>query len=233
MIEVAPDFSVGVATYAAALRAAGRADDAVTVSEKALQISGGGQFFVSGLGQSYAAAGRVDDAHAALRRLKEMSARAFVSPYHTALIHLYLGEYEKGLALLQEAHEINDGWLVWLGVEPAWDVVRGDAVFEDLLSKTRNPAPQTSLSEQTVLARRAGAAAAPRSPETSAVATPAPETSPGEDEEARQLFTAGRYYATRRTAEGLRQAIQGSSAQSNSNRITQSLMLSWLTATHC
>jgi tetratricopeptide (TPR) repeat protein len=35
-----------------------------------------------------------------------------------------------------------------------------------------------------------------------------PDTSPGEDDEARQLFTAGRYYATRRTAEGLRQGIQ-------------------------
>ena len=208
MIEVAPEFSVGVATYAWALRAAGRARDAVAVSEKALQLSGGGQFFVSGLGQSYAGAGRVEDARAALKRLKEMSTRAYVSPYHTALIHLHLGEYEKALALLQEAYEINDGWLVWIGVEPAWDVVRGYPVFEDLLSKTRNPAPQTSLGEQTVVARRAKGAAAPRSLETSAVATPAPETSPGEDEEARQLFTAGRYYATRRTAEGLRQAIQ-------------------------
>jgi tetratricopeptide (TPR) repeat protein len=46
------------------------------------------------------------------------------------------------------------------------------------------------------------------SPVTSAIATPVPDTSPGEDDEARQLFTAGRYYATRRTAEGLRQAIQ-------------------------
>ena len=51
MLEVAPEFSVGVATYASALRATGRADDAVAVSEKALQLSGGGQFFVSGLGQ--------------------------------------------------------------------------------------------------------------------------------------------------------------------------------------
>ena len=37
---------------------------------------------------------------------------------------------------------------------------------------------------------------------------PAPETQAGENEEARQLYTAGRYYSTRRTAEGLRQAIE-------------------------
>ena len=37
---------------------------------------------------------------------------------------------------------------------------------------------------------------------------PAPDTQAGENEEARQLYTAGRYYSTRRTAEGLRQAIE-------------------------
>lgn len=207
MLEVAPDFSYGLGTFAWTLRGAGKFDEAVAASEKALQLSGGGQFFVSGLGQSYAAAGRVDDARAALRRLKDMSARAYVSPYHTALIHLQLGEYEKALALLHEAYEINEGWLVWIGVEPAWDVIRAECAFEDLLSKTRNPAPQTTMVEGTVVARRAKAAAV-ASVETSAVPTPAPETSPGEEEEARQLYTAGRYYATRRTAEGLRQAIE-------------------------
>jgi tetratricopeptide (TPR) repeat protein len=38
--------------------------------------------------------------------------------------------------------------------------------------------------------------------------TPTPDTQAGENEEARQLYTAGRYYSTRRTAEGLRQAIE-------------------------
>ena len=38
--------------------------------------------------------------------------------------------------------------------------------------------------------------------------SPSPQTQPGQNEEARQLYTAGRYYATRRTADGLRQAIE-------------------------
>jgi tetratricopeptide (TPR) repeat protein len=40
------------------------------------------------------------------------------------------------------------------------------------------------------------------------VLSPAPDTQSGENEEARQLYTAGRYYSTRRSAEGLRQAIE-------------------------
>jgi len=41
-----------------------------------------------------------------------------------------------------------------------------------------------------------------------APATPIPAHPPTEDEEAHQLYVAGRYFATRRTAEGLRQAIE-------------------------
>src|SRR5439155_12561219 len=38
--------------------------------------------------------------------------------------------------------------------------------------------------------------------------SPAPDTESTANEEARQLYTAGRYYATRRSAEGMRQAIE-------------------------
>jgi len=205
LLEGVPEFALGLAGFAWTLRAVGRADDAVRVSEKALQLSGGGQFFVSGLGASYACAGRIDDARAALKELKEMSARAYVSPYHTATIHVHLGEYDRAIALLKQAYDENDGWLVWLGVDPVWDPLREDPALEDLLSKTRNPAPQEIVGQA---AQRREKPAVDHSPVTSAIATPTPATSPGEDDEARQLFTAGRYYATRRTAEGLHQGIQ-------------------------
>src|SRR5204863_792283 len=45
-------------------------------------------------------------------------------------------------------------------------------------------------------------------PITVPVPSPAPQTQASENEEARQLYTAGRYYSTRRTAEGLRQGIE-------------------------
>jgi eukaryotic-like serine/threonine-protein kinase len=208
MLDTVPDFSYGLATYAWTLRGAGRAEEAVAASEKALQHSGGGQFFVSGLGASYALAGRDADARAALRRLQELSARSYVSPYHRGLIHLHLGEDEQALELLTQAYEVNEGWLVWLGVEPQWDPLRGDPRFDELLSKTRNPAPQKIIESAPAMLRKRAAAAAARALVTSAAVSPARDTSPAADEEARQLYTAGRYYATRRTAEGLRQAIQ-------------------------
>jgi len=76
------------------------------------------------------------------------------------------------------------------------------------LNSTRNPAV-VGVAQKA----RASAAARPlyaseRTSITSPVPSPAPQTLDSANEEARQLYTAGRYYATRRTAEGMRQAIE-------------------------
>jgi tetratricopeptide (TPR) repeat protein len=42
MLEGVPEFSYGLATYAWTLRHAGKADDAIGVAEKALDLSSGG-----------------------------------------------------------------------------------------------------------------------------------------------------------------------------------------------
>ncbi len=209
LIEAAPGFAFGEMTYAWVLRHVGRADEGVKAAEKAFDLSGGGQLFVANLGATYAAAGRHDDARAALTRLNEMSSNSYVSPYHRALIHIQLGERERALELLNEAYEIKDGWLAWLGVEPQLDPLRHESAFVDLLEKTHNPAPSPHV------AARAAAAAARRREESRRELTPvttpvspAPDTLPSENEEARQLFTAGKYYAARRSTEGLKQAIQ-------------------------
>ncbi|MGI8735524.1 MAG: tetratricopeptide repeat protein [Pyrinomonadaceae bacterium] len=211
MLEAVPDFSYGLGTFAWTLRHAGDANEAVEVAKKAVALSGG-QIFVAVLGASYAAAGQVDEALAILGQLHEMSQHTYVSPYQRALIHLALGEKDTALALLREAYVVNDGWLVWLGVEPQLDPLRGEPEFEELLTKTRNP-----VAGREAVSAHAAAAAAARSrselrssgaPVTSPVPFPSPQTQAGGNEEARQLYTAGRYYATRRSADGLKQAIE-------------------------
>ena len=213
MLEAVPDFSYGLATYAWTLRGAGMADDAVAVSERALELSSGGQFFVSGLGASYAAAGLRKDAYAALDRLDELAANGYVSPYHRALIYVSLGERKRALELLEESFVINEGWLVWVGVEPQFHPLRGEPRLQEILRKTRNPAMTRKVAAASVAAaglhrREVTSSVSATTPVTSPLASPAPVTQTSSNEEARQLYTAGRYYATRRTAEGLRQAIE-------------------------
>jgi serine/threonine protein kinase/tetratricopeptide (TPR) repeat protein len=219
LLDTAPEFAYGLATYSWVLRHAGETQDAVSAAEKALSLSSGGQFFVAALGAAYAAAGRTEDARAALAQLSEMSSTSYVSPYHRAVIHVHLGEREKALELLQEAHRLKEGWLVWLGVEPQLDPLRTEPAFIDLLNKTRNPVdrsiaagPPSGAGPRLKRISKARAGAASRVRERTSITTPVmrptPDTQPGGSEEARQLYTAGRYYATRRTADGLWQGIE-------------------------
>lgn len=212
MADTAPEFALGLTTYSWVLRAAGRTQKAVEVASKALQASSGGQYFVAVLGAAHAAAGNVEAAHAALAQLEEMSKTSYVSPYHLAFIYLHLGDNKQALTQLLKAYDVKDGWLAWIGVEPQFDVLRNDLTFIDLLNRTQNPA-----AAYRALAARSAAAATQRQADVSpsaqtspitAPVTPAVDTLPSENEEARQLYTAGRYYATRRTTEGLKQAIE-------------------------
>ncbi len=208
MLEAAPDFSYGLITYSWTLRHAGDPDEAISVAEKALDISSGGQIFIAGLGAAYAAAGRFDDARTALQQLQEMSSRCYVSPYHRALIHVLLAEEAEALALLSEAFEMKEGWLVWLGVEPQWDPLRGRPEFNELLKKTRNPNLGRKIAIEAATARPRRRRRSISAPITAPILVPTPDTQSTENEEAKQLYTAGRYYATRRSAEGMRQAIE-------------------------
>jgi len=210
MLDAVPEFPYGLVTLSWILRHTGGLEESVQTAEKALELSGGGTFYVAALGQAYAAAGRQVEARKVLDRLAQLSVHGYVSPYQLSLIHLHLGERDRALQLLLDAHTIRDAWVVWLGVEPQFDPLRGEPAFEAILRDLRHPALQRKS------AKRASAAAVAKrkrnaeriAPITTQILIPTPETQAGENEEARQLYTAGRYYSTRRTAEGLRQAIE-------------------------
>ena len=64
MLEAVPDFPYGLVTYSWLLRHTGDMDRAVKTAEKALQLSGGSQFYLSVMGSTYAAAGQQKEARA-------------------------------------------------------------------------------------------------------------------------------------------------------------------------
>jgi tetratricopeptide (TPR) repeat protein len=208
MLEAVPDFAYGLVTLSWLLRHTGATDEAVRVAEKALALSSGNTFYLSAVGAAYAAAGQETEARKVLDQLDQAAAHGHVSPYHLALIHLHLGDRERALECLLEAHTIKDAWIVWLGVEPQWDPMRGEPAFDQILRDLRHPALGRKPSRAAAARERRQKRGSHIAPITSQIAIPTPETKTGENEEARQLYTAGRYYSTRRTAEGLRQAIE-------------------------
>jgi tetratricopeptide (TPR) repeat protein len=112
----------------------GRHDEALSAMKRAEELSNGTLMMTTGRGLVYAAAGMRQEAEEVLEKIAALPAQCYVIPYHVALIYHFLGDKEKTLLALEEAFEQRDLWLVWMGVEPAFDNLRSDPRFERLLA---------------------------------------------------------------------------------------------------
>ncbi len=195
------------------LTALGRHDEAIANATQCLATIGKASRTLGRLGSAYAWAGKVQQAEDVLREMNEFAAHRYISPYHIALVESALGRTDEALNLLARAVQTKDAWVLWMAVDPELDPLRSNPRFNEIL-QTLNPRMGTlvdhisSSSRRIPTGERDRTIPPPASSVTSAIPNPAADTSPTLDDEAQQLFTAGRYYATRRSAEGLRQAIE-------------------------
>ena len=190
----------------------GRHQESIARATQAVEMIGKASHTLGRLGSAYAAAGDEGRAEQILSEMGEVAQHRYISPYHLALVHCGLGRKEKTLDLLELAYETKDAWIVWMAVEPELDSVRSDPRFTELLRKLNHrladaPSQPATLAHSELTQSKTGVSQADDQSRVTSPMSPAPDTLPSENEEARQLYAAGRYYATRRTAEGLKQAI--------------------------
>ncbi len=121
------------------LRQTGKFDEAVEASRQALALDTESTMLLSSHAQTLAAANRRAEAAEILTRLKNFGENRYVSLYHVAIIHAFWDEREKALNALEKSFTEHEAWLAWLGVEPAFDALREDARFMNLLERTKNP----------------------------------------------------------------------------------------------
>jgi serine/threonine-protein kinase len=91
------------------------------------------------LARAHALAGNQAAARNALKELRAQAIRNYVPPSLFAQIHLSLGEKKQGLAWLETAYADRDVYLARLKVEPAFDSVRSDPGFRDLMRRLGLP----------------------------------------------------------------------------------------------
>ncbi len=115
--------------------ARGLYDQAIAACQQAVKLSGNAPSRAVGLGESYAAAGRKPEAQEVFRQLRERSTQTYVSPVFLARLYLAFGEREQALTRLEEAYENSDEYLVWLKEERAFDPLRADPRFQDVLHR--------------------------------------------------------------------------------------------------
>jgi DNA-binding winged helix-turn-helix (wHTH) protein/tetratricopeptide (TPR) repeat protein len=112
-----------------------RAEDAVVEFEQARRLIDTPQA-VAALVHAQAAAGRNVEARATMASVLEYSKRKYVSPYDLATASAGLGDRTATLAWLEKAYEERSGWLaLWLKIDPAFDSLRDDTRFRDLLGR--------------------------------------------------------------------------------------------------
>ncbi|HZB44589.1 MAG TPA: tetratricopeptide repeat protein, partial [Pyrinomonadaceae bacterium] len=203
------------------LRHTGAFDEAVEAGRRAVKLIGRSPYTLCWLASAYASAGQRDEAFTLLDEVRDMSSVRYVSPYLLAAVHANLGDRDRALAELDSALQIGDGRLAWLGVDPQFDPMRGEADFEDLLQRTGNPivhtrttaapphppAPAPAEDRRTRVAEMPPPGHSSDLPHRSADPSSRGDERMTDDEEAHKLYVAGRYFATRRTADGLRQAV--------------------------
>ncbi len=118
----------------------GRFDLAIAEAEAARRLEPNDPSPVTLYGYACARAGRRAEALRALEDLRALSEKRFVSALMVAPIHVGLGDKDRAFECLEKAYEERSGRLVYLGVERAFDPLRSDPRFQDLLRRLRLPA---------------------------------------------------------------------------------------------
>jgi tetratricopeptide (TPR) repeat protein len=115
--------------------------EAIAEGERARGISKDHPYSLGSLGYAYAVAGKPEEARKILEKLKELSARSYVSPYHIATIYVGLGENYKGLEYLEKTCDERDEMVQFFKVEPMLDSIRTDPRFTKLLQRLSHVPP--------------------------------------------------------------------------------------------
>ena len=135
ILEINPLFHAAYVTLGGAYIQKSMYTDAIVTFSKAGMFSEGHPIPVAGLGYSYAAAGRQDDALMILELLLERAEEEYVSSFWIAVVYSGLGNKDEAFNWLEKGFQEKDGAMVYLKVMPIFDSLRSDKRFISLLKK--------------------------------------------------------------------------------------------------
>jgi Flp pilus assembly protein TadD len=109
--------------------------EALEQFSKGRQLSGDHPAMIALSGHALALSGDATGARKALAKLQELSQTRYVSSLYFAAIYLGLGEKSAALDWVDRAYTEHSERIVYLGVDPIADPLRGDPRFAQLLHK--------------------------------------------------------------------------------------------------
>jgi serine/threonine protein kinase/Tfp pilus assembly protein PilF len=136
-LEIDPDYLSAHDCLGEGYLAKGMFGQAVAEFQRA--ASGGEPVRAVGLARAYGVMGKSNEARKILDDLTKASKQSYFPAYLFGVIHVALGENEQGLAWLEVAYTHRDPYLVHLKKDAAFDPVRSDPRFQDLLRRVGFP----------------------------------------------------------------------------------------------
>lgn len=135
IIETDPNFSSAYWYQAGNYLAVHKVEEALHVSQKLVQISGGALYALSTLSVAYGTAGMWEERLDVFERMNEISNHHYNSPYNWAVYYLGAGDKEKVLECLEQAYNDRESLMALLAVTPVFDSVRDDPRYLEILRK--------------------------------------------------------------------------------------------------
>ena len=91
------------------------------------------------LAMALAKAGAKEEALNLLEDLEKSPEVTQAAPVEMIPVYWNLGDYQKAMQALQRCYEWHANWMVSLKVDPTWDEMRGEKIFQDLLDAMAFP----------------------------------------------------------------------------------------------
>lgn len=134
-LEMDPNFIPAHQTLGLAYAQKEQFPQALAELKKAVEMSANNAYVLALLGYVYGAAGQRAEAEATLAQLQQLSASKYVSPFHLALVHTQLGDFDRAFALLQQAEDEHVFSMLLLKADPKLDKLRADPRYTAFLQR--------------------------------------------------------------------------------------------------
>jgi TolB-like protein/Tfp pilus assembly protein PilF len=90
-------------------------------------------------GYIFARSGRIEESQDVINTLISISRERYVPPYALAIAYAGLRQYDLTFQWLERCFDARDVHLIFLTIDPKWDLLRGDKRFSDLLRRCGFP----------------------------------------------------------------------------------------------
>lgn len=138
-LELNPDFFVTHMLFGQLYLLLGKQAEALASYHKAVDLSRRNPRMLGWLGYALSVTGHDKDALTVESELIKRSAQEYIPPTSFAYLYAGLGQKEKALKWLELGYTQRDVWLPYISVDSAFDSIRADPQFKDLLRRLDIP----------------------------------------------------------------------------------------------